>query len=424
MDYVAVLVACSLVGLVLWAAPRALAHGPLGRPRLGTTSNDPAAVPLEVAPAVAAARADAASPTDRVKPATRMLGYTAASAVPEGDGPEGEGPGWFGPYRLEALIGRGAMGEVWRAYDSRRARQVALKLLPTHPPVGSTQAEDTAAAGARMYREARLAGALCSAHVIPVHDFGHINGAAFLDMRLVAGGDLAALLAHHPHGLHPHRAAVIVTQIADALDAAHRAGLVHGDVKPANVLLEPTSRGEFCYLADFGIATAITPTRGAAPRTSLRGTPGYIAPELFTGADPTPAADVYALGVLLHELLSGHLPVPSQCGSRSGAPHATPISPALDRVMCTALAADPADRYATAGALAAAAAHATDTESPLAPPTVWHEDPTRRHHRLPAQGAGHRPADSFDGVFVPRPATPAAVVPAVHAVHSAARPAA
>ena len=128
----------------------------------------------------------------------------------------------LGQYELRALIGRGGMGEVWRAYDSRREREVALKLMS-----GELATDDEFAA--RFRRESRMTARLSSVHVIPIHDFGEIDDRLYLDMRLVRGRDLGALLDGHPYGVGADRAALITAQVADALDAAHAAGLVHRD---------------------------------------------------------------------------------------------------------------------------------------------------------------------------------------------------
>jgi serine/threonine-protein kinase len=154
----------------------------------------------------------------------------------------------FGPYRLEELIGQGGMGEVWRAYDTRRDRDVALKLL-----LESLSADPCFRD--RFQREAAITAKLRDPHVIPIHDFGEIDGRLYLDMRLVDGRDLADVLAHDGR-LPAARAVAIIEQVASALDAAHTAGLVHRDVKPSNVLVSGIERGtDFGYLADFGIAT-------------------------------------------------------------------------------------------------------------------------------------------------------------------------
>ena len=149
----------------------------------------------------------------------------------------------FGPYELQSLLGVGGMGEVYRAYDTVKDRTVALKLL---------RAELSADAGfqERFKRESRVAAKLQEPHVIPVHDFGEINGVLYIDMRLVEGHDVNAVLREQGP-MYPARAVSIVGQVAAALDAAHASGLVHRDIKPENVLL---TSNDFAYLVDFGIA--------------------------------------------------------------------------------------------------------------------------------------------------------------------------
>src|SRR5258705_2633717 len=169
------------------------------------------------------------------------------------------------------------MGEVYRAYDTAKDRTVALKLL---------RAELSADAGfqERFRRESRIAARLQEPHVIPVHDFGEINGVLYIDMRLVEGNNLHAEL-REKGPLDPARAASIVGQVAAALDAAHAGGLVHRDVKPENVLLTPN---DFAYLVDFGIPHLGGDTRltSAAP---AHGSCAYMAPERFTGGSMSPA---------------------------------------------------------------------------------------------------------------------------------------
>ena len=180
----------------------------------------------------------------------------------------------FGPYRLEELIGRGGMGEVHRAFDTKRGRSVALKRLP--PGLA-----DDPTFRARFRSEAALAAKLNEPHVVPIHDFGEIDGRLYIDMRLVEGLDLARLLAAAGGGLAADRVVTIVAQIAAALDAAHAAGLVHRDIKPGNILV--TEPDDFVYVADFGIAR-FTDGAGSGSLTSTGTTIGsldYVAPERF-----------------------------------------------------------------------------------------------------------------------------------------------
>jgi serine/threonine protein kinase len=154
----------------------------------------------------------------------------------------------FGRYRLVELLGRGGMGEVWRAHDIDTDRIVAIKLLTAHY-------SDNEEFQRRFRREAHAAARLNTPHVTPIHNYGEIDGRLYLDMRLIEGRDLASVLADGP--MEPARAVRIIEGVALALHAAHQVGLLHRDVKPSNILLD---RNDFAYLIDFG-----SPTSAAKP---------------------------------------------------------------------------------------------------------------------------------------------------------------
>jgi serine/threonine-protein kinase len=201
----------------------------------------------------------------------------------------------FGRYRLLELLGRGGMGEVWRAHDTAMGRTVAIKMLLPHFARDHTFEQ-------RFRREARAAARLDEPHVVPVHDFGEIDGRLYVTMRLIDGVDLQSLLAGGP--LQPERAVRIIEQVASALHSAHRVGLVHRDVKPSNVLL---AEDDFAYLIDFGIARAAGET-GLTSTGATIGTWSYMAPERFGPGEIEPTSDIYALGCLLYECLTGQPP--------------------------------------------------------------------------------------------------------------------
>ncbi|WP_369133695.1 DUF6777 domain-containing protein [Modestobacter sp. I12A-02662] len=268
-------------------------------------------------------------------------------------------PQTFGPYRLEALIGHGGMGEVYRAYDTVRERTVALKRL--RPELVADERYR-----ARFLRECHAAAGLTEAHVIPIHDFGEIDGRLYLDMRLIEGQDLGELLATLGP-LPPDSAVDVVAQVAAALDAAHRAGLVHRDVKPSNVLLGGDAPVRHCYLADFGLTGKVG--HGSVSLTATGTTVGtldYIAPERLMGRPSDHRVDVYSLACLLHEALTGHPPfeadeLPAMIHSHLNLqpPRASAlvagVPATLDAVIARGMAKDADARYASAGELAAAA---------------------------------------------------------------------
>ncbi|PXY32128.1 serine/threonine-protein kinase [Prauserella muralis] len=309
----------------------------------------------------------------------------------------------FGPYRLDALIGRGGMGEVYRAYDTRKDRVVALKRLP------HTLAAD-ADFQARFRRESRVAARLREPHVIPIHDYGEIDGLLFLDMRLVDGVDLATLL-HRDGPLEPDRAVRVVAQVAGALDAAHADGLVHRDVKPSNVLL---SGDDHVYLVDFGIASSATGTRLTGTGDMI-GTPHYMAPERFGSGRVDARSDVYALTCVLYEALTGHKPFAGEDALAQLYAHANRVPPApsrtrpgvpagFDAVVAKGMAKEPADRFAGAGELASAARAALETApapatEPFVTQPVTTPIPPTPPPREPARG-GRRAALAVAGVVL------------------------
>jgi YVTN family beta-propeller protein len=251
-------------------------------------------------------------------------------------------------YRVERLVGRGGMGEVYRAHDVRLDRPVALKVL------AQRFAQDERFR-ARITRESRLAAAIDHPNVVPVYEAGDADGHIYIAMRFVEGTDLRSL-RRREGTLTAERAIAIVTQVAAALDAAHEHGLVHRDVKPSNCLID--GRGN-CYLADFGLAQSPVELADPADGRPL-GTVDYVAPEQIRGEDVDGRADVYALGCVLHECLTGQPPF--QRGSvaatlfahlEEGPPPASErkpsLPPAIDAVLARAMASEPADRYSTCG---------------------------------------------------------------------------
>jgi serine/threonine protein kinase, bacterial len=261
----------------------------------------------------------------------------------------------FGPYQLRRLLGRGGMGEVYEAEDTRKHRIVALKLI-------SQEFSTDAMFRARMQREADTAGRLTEAHIVPIHDYGDIDGQFFVEMRMIDGVSLRWLLTNYGP-LSPARTVAIVRQIAAALDAAHANGVTHRDVKPENILV---TNDDFAYLLDFGIARAATDP-GLTQSGIALGTYNYMAPERFTGDEATYRSDIYALACVLGECLTGAPPYRADSVERLIAAHLLEpaprpsqlrpgrVPPALDPVIGKGMAKNPADRYFSAGDLAVAA---------------------------------------------------------------------
>jgi serine/threonine protein kinase len=259
----------------------------------------------------------------------------------------------FGRYRLVELLGRGGMGEVWRAYDTVTDRIVAVKVLPAH-------FGDNPEFQERFRREAHAASRLNTPHVIPIHTYGEIDGRLYVDMRLIEGRDLQTVLADGP--LEPARAVRIIDGVAKALYAAHKVGLVHRDVKPSNILLDDD---DFPYLIDFGIARAAAETRLTSTGDTI-GTFQYMAPERLGTGQEDARADIYALACVLYECLTGSPPFAGDSVERLVVAHLNtpppqpstgrPTVPAqFDKVIAGGMAKDPDQRYATTVELANAA---------------------------------------------------------------------
>ncbi len=289
-------------------------------------------------------------------------------------------------YRLEAQVGAGAMAVVFRARDERLGRPVALKILA--PGLASDPAFRR-----RFIAESRAAAAVDDPHIIPIYEAGEAEGALFIAMRFVQGGDLRHVLAREG-ALAPARAAEFLSPVASALDAAHAAGLVHRDVKPANVLVdERLGRPDHVYLSDFGVS------KGAAGSVSLTGvgqflgTPDYSAPEQIQGRPVDGRADQYALACVAYQLLTGEPPFERDQGMAILLAHLSEPPPSLvarrpdlpvaaDLVLARALAKTPEKRFGScadfADALRAALGLASydprgTTPVPIAPdhpPTV------------------------------------------------------
>jgi serine/threonine protein kinase, bacterial len=258
----------------------------------------------------------------------------------------------FAGYTIVRRLGSGGMGEVYLAQHPRLPRRDALKVLPASLTADHEYRQ-------RFSREADLAAELWHPHIVGIHDRGEFEGQLWLSMDYVEGTDAAGLLrGRYPTGIPKHEAFEIVTAVADALDYAHLQGLLHRDVKPANILLtEAEPRGQRILLADFGIARAIGDVSGLTATNMVVGTTGYAAPEQLMGSDIDGRADQYALGCTAFQLLTGAAPYqnsnaavvisqhlsapPPQIGERR--PELADLNDTITKV----LAKDAGDRYSS-----------------------------------------------------------------------------
>ncbi len=288
--------------------------------------------------------------------------------------PTGLGPGsQVAGYLLERLVGVGGTAAVFRARDERLGRMVALKLLTGDESVRR-----------RFAREARAIAAVDHPHIIPVYEAGEADGVLFIAMRFVAGDDLRVVVGREG-SLRSQRAAAFISPVASALDAAHGAGLVHRDVKPANMLVDVgPGRPEHVYLSDFGLARGMSSLGGPTLAGQFLGTPDYAAPEQISGRSVDGRADQYALACVAYTLLSGSLPFEREeplavlyAHLYAPPPRLTSVRPdlpaAVDHVLVRALAKAPEDRYGSCGAFADTLREALgvapyDSSGPVRPP--------------------------------------------------------
>ncbi len=339
----------------------------------------------------------------------------------------------LGGYRIEALIGRGGMGVVYRAEDLRLGRKVALKLLAPELAANEGFVE-------RFERESRLAAAIDHPHIIPLYEAGDAEDLVFIVMRFVDGIDLKALL-ERAGPLPVGRALTIAGQVGGALDAAHARGLVHRDVKPANVLVADGGGGaessDHCYLTDFGLTKDTSQNVGLTGTGQFVGTIAYVAPEQINGAEQGGATDQYALGCVLYECLTGHRPyerdneLDIMWAHLDDEPptvteHRPELPPAIDAALARALAKLPEERYESCAAMVAAV-RATTSAQTVAGRTVISPAPRKPaaapagETRLTSQPAPPVPAGETRLSSPPEPAAPPAAKPAAPAPAAPAR---
>ena len=303
--------------------------------------------------------------------------------------------------RIDALIGSGGTGLVYRAMQLSLGRVVAVKVMA--PGLASSKSFRQ-----RFYGEAQIMARITHPNVLPLYEAGEVEGLLYISMRYVEGIDMAALIGSEG-SLEPGRAVTIIQQLAQALDAAHRLGLVHRDVKPGNVLIDLPS--EHVYLADFGVAQAAASTGSITQH--LEGTPNYVAPEQITGETIAPSADIYSLGCVFYHALTGAAPFARE--NPAATLHAQLYDPPplasncaaelapFDAVITKALAKPPEMRFGSAGQFAEAATQAYDSA------TFPAEASPPRMRKLPPAVETPAPAEpATSSAGGPRPPVPPA----------------
>ena len=264
----------------------------------------------------------------------------------------------FAGYRIEQRLGRGGMGILYLAMEPGLERRVALKLIAPEAAADEVFAR-------RFAEESKIAASIEHPNVVPIYAAGEEDGVPYIAMRYVSGSDLGKRLAREGR-LEPASAAALIAQVGNGLDAIHAAGLVHRDVKPANVLLGGGEGAEHAYITDFGVARNVATSSGLTQTGRFVGTLDYVAPEQISGGEVDARADVYALGCLLFKLLTGEVPYPKDGEAARLYAHLNEPPPApslyapgapmaLDDVVVRAMSKPPEDRYPSAGDLGRAA---------------------------------------------------------------------
>ncbi len=320
-------------------------------------------------------------------------------------------------YRIEEIAGRGGMGVVYKATQLNLDRTVALKVLTPELAADSGFRE-------RFSRESRMAASIDHPNVVPVFEAGNADGRLFLAMRFVEGRNLGNLVDEEGP-LPPARAIGILGQVAGALDAAHERGLVHRDVKPANILLTRSGARDQAYLTDFGLTKQRTADSGLTKTGQWVGSLDFVAPEQIQGAEVDARTDVYALGAVLYQALTGSPPFDKESEVATMYAHMAEPPPvpsaqvpslpqAFDSVIASAMAKEPSERYPSAGDLGRAAAEAAEdgrvtppgegTIAPSAPP----EEFLARPSASPPPTAGEIPHPTTAQPLPPPPPSPPA----------------
>ena len=283
----------------------------------------------------------------------------------------------FGPYRVVAALGQGGMASVYKAFQPAVNRYVALKVLSPYFTSDPQFAN-------RFRHEAALVAQLQHPHILPVFDFGESEGYAYLAMPFIDAGTLANTLTGRPIAFDVVER--VIRQVGDALDYAHSKGIVHRDIKPANVLLD--ERGN-CLLADFGIARIAEGATRLTVTGTIMGTPEYMSPEQATGETAGPASDIYSLGIILYEMVTGRVPFRADTPIATAIKHVNAplppprasnasLTPGVEAVVLKALARSPADRFSSAAALSASLAAALEAARDMQSQETILERPARR----------------------------------------------
>ena len=270
----------------------------------------------------------------------------------------------LGPYEITAPIGEGGMAAVYQAYEARNNRYVALKILPQHYAESSQFA-------ARFQQEAEVIAGLRHPNILPVYEAGAADGYTYIAMPLITGGTLTRLLRGRP--LPPRQTLRVLTQVGSALDHAHSMGYVHRDVKPSNVMFDDDGN---CLLMDFGLAKVLAASNRLTRSGATLGTPAYMSPEQGRGEKVDGRSDLYALGVMLYEMATGHVPFDADTPlgiifRHIQDPLPPPrqqnpaIPPSVEQVIVRSMAKAPDERYQTGREMVAALRDALAASRPV-----------------------------------------------------------